>query len=296
MAMSKQARIAINLVAALIIAQGAAGLTGCVIQNKFANQLDRITNWWILIGGSAQTRAPGWQLAAERVELVVLNDHPRYAIEPFGPKTIRLAYLSLGEVEFGRPYWPAVAGSSYLVEINPDWEHNVRVDIRDPRWQGILLEQEAPRLMDRGYDGFMLDTLDIAAYLEKKDPVRFAGSRQALRKFLSELRRAFPNAYLLANATEGLLDAAPFVDGYVVESVFATYDLVRGGYRETTSPERTWRLAQVNAALASVRRPVFSIEYASFSDAELAAWAISEARRHGFKPTVTTRSLDQAPH
>jgi uncharacterized protein (TIGR01370 family) len=262
-------------------------------------RLDGVTRWWIVIGGSGDASARVLDRArAAGVELVVLNDHPRRPAG-IGSSPIRLAYLSVGEAELGRPYWADVRGRSFIVEKNPDWSHNVRVDLRDQRWQDILLRQEAPRLIARGYQGFMLDTLDTAPYLEARDPVRFAGSRQALRRFLAALRRSFPEAILLANASEALVDAAPYVDGYVIESVFATHDLTTGGYRETTRHERDWRLAQVRAALAEVPRPVFSIEYASSAglglDAGLGAWASGRAREHGFRPTVTTRELDQIP-
>jgi endo-alpha-1,4-polygalactosaminidase (GH114 family) len=263
--------------------------------DSVGSQLDRIADWWIFIGGSAEATALDRARAAG-VELVVLNDHPRLPVG-FGSSTIRLAYLSVGEAEMGRAYWPQVRGTSIVVERNLDWSHNVRIDIRDRRWQAILLDQEAPRLLARGYHGFMLDTLDTAPYLEAKDPARFAGSRQALRRFLATMRRSFPRAVLLANATEALVDAAPYVDAYVVESVFATYDLESRRYRETTPHEREWRLAQVQAALAVARRPVFSIEYASSAglDASLGDWASRRSREQGFRPTVTTRELDQMP-
>ena len=67
-------------------------------------------------------------------------------------------------------------GQPFLVEPNPDWP-GVRVDIRDQRWQEVLLREELPPLIQGGYDGVMLDTIDTVPYLEAKDPARFAGSR-----------------------------------------------------------------------------------------------------------------------
>jgi len=228
---------------------------------------------------------------------VILNHDARRPLELPARPTIPIAYLSVGEAEASRPYWPQVRGKTFVVEPNPTWPDNVRVDIRDRRWQSILLDGEVPRLLAQGYAGVMLDTLDIAPYLERKDPVRFAGCRQALAEFLSVLRRQFPSAILLANGTETLVDAAPYVDGYVTEGIFATYDLAPLAYRQTTEVERGWRLSQVNAALARARRPVFSIEYApaTAAPAGLSEWAERRAREHGFRPFVTTRELDRRP-
>jgi uncharacterized protein (TIGR01370 family) len=259
--------------------------------------LDHVTRWWILLGRPGELTTAEWRRSIEDAELVILNDDQRLPLDVPSTSTIRLAYLSVGEAEAGRPYWPKIRGKSFVVEPNPAWPDNVRVDIRDRRWQEILLDQEVPRLLAAGYQGIMLDTLDTAPYLERKDPVRFAGCRRALGQFLAVLRRTFPGAILLANGTETLVDAAPYVDGYVTEGIFATYELAAVSYRPTTPDERAWRLAQVQTALARARHPVFSIEYASgpSAPAGLSAWAVLKAREQGFRPYVTTKSIDRLP-
>jgi hypothetical protein len=158
-----------------------------------------------------------------------------------------------------------------------------------------LLDREVPRLLERGFQGLMLDTIDIAPYLENKDPVRFAGARQSLRAWLRELRRRHPGIVLLANGTDALVDAAPFVDGYVVEGMFATYDFGRRDYRPTTENERTWKMAQIDRAQAAARRPVFTIEYASVGDLALGQWAATESADHGFRPYVTVKDINSLP-
>ena len=143
-----------------------------------AEPLDHVTRWWIFLG-TREATAIEWKRAADGAELVILNHDQRLPLEASTTATIRLAYLSIGEAEVGRPYWPEVRGKSFAIEANPAWPDNVRVDIRDRRWQGILLDEEVPRLLGEGYEGIMLDTLDTAPYLERKDPVRFAGCRRA---------------------------------------------------------------------------------------------------------------------
>jgi uncharacterized protein (TIGR01370 family) len=269
----------------------------CSTTGSVGEPLDHVASWWIFLGAPGEATAIEWKRAAEGADLVILNYDQRLPLEKPTTATIRLAYLSVGEAEASRPYWPQVHGKSFVIEPNPAWPDNVRVDVRDRRWQGILLDQEIPRLLAEGYEGLMLDTLDTAPYLERKDPVRFAGCRQALGEFLSVLRRTFPRSILLANGTETLVDAAPYVDGYVTEGIFATYELADAGYRQTTSDERKWRLSQVEAALARARRPVFSIEYAGGAESPggLAEWATRQAREHGFRPYVTTKSIDRLP-
>ncbi len=227
--------------------------------------------------------------------MVILSGDPRIPLSDLPRETIRLGYLSVGEADINRAYWQSVRDRPFLVETNPNWPDNVRVDLRDKAWQEILLNQEAPRLLRMGFQGFMLDTIDTAPYLETKDPVRFAGMRQALKDWLVQLRRAFPQAVLVANGTEALVDVAPFVDGYVVEGVFATYDFGRKLYRQTTDIERTWKLTQIEKARAVAHRPVFTIEYASVGDIHLAEWATQQSLGKGFKPYVTVKEINSLP-
>jgi uncharacterized protein (TIGR01370 family) len=183
-----------------------------------------------------------------------------------------------------------------LVEPNPRWGNSsFRVDIRNANWQELLIYNEASRFLQRGAHGFMLDTLDTAAYLERKDPRQFAGSRQALRDFLARLRSTFPEAVILANGTDGLFDASPHVDGYVVESVFATHEGRDDSYRATDGGERSRRLAEIAGLLASAPKPIFSIDYAGPANQALAAEALREARARGFRPFIGLRALDRLP-
>ena len=256
--------------------------------------LARVDRWWIVIGASPMLESLDWRHYARDAQMVVLSGDPSIPIQDFPASTIRLAYLSVGEADTRRPTWPAVRDQPFLVEPNPDWP-GVRVDIRDRRWQEVLLHDELPPLIQHGYDGVMLDTIDTVPYLEAKDPARFAGSRQALRDWLGRLREAFPRAIFLANGSDALVDAAPFVDGFVVEGVFALYDPGRRAYRATTDAERAWKLGAIARARAVAARPVFTIEYADVGDTTLARSAAEQSHAQGFHPYVGVRELNTAP-
>jgi endo-alpha-1,4-polygalactosaminidase (GH114 family) len=257
--------------------------------------LAHVRRWWILIGSSPMLDGVDWRQAARDTQMIVLGGDPQIPPGDFPHETVRLGYLSVGEADPRRPYGNEVRAAPFLVEPDPAWPDNFRVDVRDRRWQQILLGEEIPRLLAQGFDGLMLDTIDTAPYLEGKDPARFAGSRQALRDFVREIRTRFPGAPLLANGIAGLADVAPFVDGFVVEGVFATYDFGRRLYRETTTVEREWKLGRIAEAQAIAHRPVFTIDYADVGDIVLAHWAESEAVGHGFKPYVGVRDLNTLP-
>jgi uncharacterized protein (TIGR01370 family) len=254
-----------------------------------------VERWWILIGHAQALDLIDWRQVARDSQMVVLSGDPRIPLKSLPASTIRLGYLSVGEADSRSDYWAKIRDKSFLVEPDPEWPDNVRVDMRDHAWQDLLLTEEAPRLLRLGYQGFMLDTLDTAPYLEGRDPARFAGSRQALRDLLHLFRQAFPKTIVIANGGEALPDAAPFVDGFVVEGVFATYDPVRHRYRPTTDDEQAWKLTQIARARAVAPRPVFTIEYADIGDISLARWAAGESMRHGFRPYVGVRELNGVP-
>ena len=258
-------------------------------------ELTRVERWWIVIGASHFLASADWRHHSRDTQMVVLSGDSPVPLGQLPPDTIRLAYLSVGEADAQASYWRVVQGQSFIVEPNPNWPGNMRVDIRDERWQQLLLRQEVPRLLTMGFDGLMLDTLDTVPYLESKDPQRFAGSRRALADWLRALRRAAPRAIVIANGTEALIDAAPFVDGFVVEGTFSTYDFGRRAYRATTDDERSWKLAIVDRARSVAHRPVFSIEYADVGDIKLGRWAAEEASRHGFRPYVGVKDLNMLP-
>jgi uncharacterized protein (TIGR01370 family) len=258
-----------------------------------SKDLSHVERWWILIGASYALESIDWSHQGQGRQLVVLAGDARTPLGDLPHDTIRLGYLSVGETN--PHHVSGLHDPSLVIEPNPDWPGVARVDLRDPRWQARLLDQEVPRLLGLGFDGVMLDAIDIAPYLEQKDPARFAGSREALRTWLGALRARFPQAVVIANGTVALPDAAPFVDGYVVEGVFATYDFSRRLYRATTDPERAWKLAQIERALAIAPRPVFTIEYADVGDLSLARWAEEEAARRGFRPYVGVKDLNALP-
>ncbi len=270
-------------------------IAACARPAVTAADLARVNRWWILIGSSPALERADWRHHARNTQMVVLAGDPRVPVNAFPRPVIRLGYLSIGEADIHRGYWQSVVGRPYLVEPNPNWSGNVRVDVRDEHWRKILLTQEIPHLVSLGFDGLFLDTIDTPEYLERTYPERFAGSRQALRDLLREIHVRYPNLPLVANGTTALADAAPYVAGFVVEGMFATYDFGRRAYRPTTEDEQIWKQLQIDRALSIARRPVFTIEYADIGDLELAVNAAGASSQRGFHPYVAPKELNTLP-
>lgn len=90
-----------------------------------------------------------------------------------------VAYMSMGEISQNRWFWPLVQDKPWVLGENPDWPDSHRIDPRSAEWSDMLINTIAPMLMAAGYDGFMLDNVDIGEYLENTNPEKYAGAKDA---------------------------------------------------------------------------------------------------------------------
>ena len=232
-----------------------------------AAALARVERWWIVIGSSPMLESLDWRHYARDAQMVVLSGDPRIPIGDL-PKSAPSASptsASARPIRAGR-YWPEVRGQPFLVEPNPDWPDNLRVDIRDPRWQEVLLCEEIAGLMQRGFDGLMLDTIDTVPYLENEGPGAVRGIAAGAARLVAATARGVPAAVLVANGSDALVDAAPFVDGSSSRACSRSTTSAANvpARRPTPSVTGSWRA--IARARAVAPRPVFTIEYADVGD------------------------------
>lgn len=116
-------------------------------------------------------------------------------------RAIALAYVSLGELNAQRPQFAAAQAAGLLLVENPNWPGAWLVDVRDPRWRALVIDQMAAPLLQQGYDGIFLDTADSALHLEATDPKKFAGMTEGVVALIVALHARFPQAKLLLNGT-----------------------------------------------------------------------------------------------
>ena len=134
------------------------------------------------------------------------------------------AYLSVVEVSRSASYADEIdrRGIRRVVE-NSDWGSD-SVDITSPEWGELIVDTLAKRAVDKGFDGFFLDTVDSLAHLVHKEPERSSEYREALVGLIKRLKSTFPEKKILMNRGFSLLpDLGGAVDGLVVE--FSVPDL-----------------------------------------------------------------------
>ncbi len=196
--------------------------------------------------------------------------------------TLPLGYLSLSEVAETESAAPWVLRDTH----NPHW-NTVLVDCRSESWQRFVVTERIPYLLQRGIQGFFLDTVDV--------PEPYAELLPGVESLLRRIRARYPDLTLLVNRGFAVLDTATaMADGVVFESFTAYHDGLR--YAAWTGRDLLWtaRMA-VRLQQTFWPRPILTIDYAAPDDVVLRQQAERRARAYGFTPFVSTCYLDELP-
>ncbi len=230
-----------------------------------------------------------------RFDLVVLDGHYHPPLHREDGKPLLLGYVSVGEVDSQGHLWPLAAGQPYLVRKNPHWNSWV-IDVRDPAWQRALLEVIIPAVLDRGFDGIFLDTIDSAlALLMGPDGEQYKGVETALIDLVRTLRERYPEITIAVNRGLPVLPAiGPEIDFVVVESLYSYYAGEEKGYIRVDPTTQEILLRQIEEGLrGNPDLKVLTLDYAPPDRRDLAVDAIRFSRELGFIPYVSTRQLDK---
>lgn len=218
----------------------------------------------------------------KRFERVVLQaahytDEAVGALKAAG--TSPLAYLSLGEdtgEDAGEDKGEAAPWRR--LERNPDW-HGHYVRAAHPGWAEQLLKQ-AEALLARGFEGFLLDTLDTVDL--------FPEDRDAYLALVAALRRVAPQGYLLANRGFSLLpELTEPIDGLLFEAFSSIWG--RGGGTQALSPRDLLLNTERVAAVETLGLGLYALDYADTPALE--AFARDRARAHGLVSLISNREL-----
>lgn len=234
------------------------------------------------------------QAAWGSLELAVVDPDGFQAPAASGP--VRLAYLSVGEADERRAFWTSVATRAFVVEPNPEWPKAHRVDVRSPEWQALLLDRVVPEALAKGYQGFMLDTVDVAEYFESSSPARFAGSVEAAAGLIRKLRARHPTAAILVNNGFAVIDlVADEIDGVVVEDLYTRCLPGDEECRPTERLDDEEKEKRLKSWMGKTGKPVFPILYAHLKQRR-ARWVRAAARRArelGMRPYLAGPSLER---
>jgi uncharacterized protein (TIGR01370 family) len=228
--------------------------------------------------------------------LVVLDSESHPPLQPLSAQgKVLLGYISLGEVEQHRPWYGTVRQWGILKDENPDWKGSYFVDLRDPRWSALVIEELVPKILKRGFHGIFLDTLDNPIHLENIEPERNKGMAAAASRLVRDIRRRFPTMPIMMNRAYQLLPTVENdIDIELGESVYADYDFGRKAYRRVKRSDYELQVRWLKEA--KKRQPalhIVTLDYWDPGDSTGIRQIYAAERANGFAPYVATVELDR---
>jgi uncharacterized protein (TIGR01370 family) len=230
-----------------------------------------------------------------KFDLVVLDGSSHPPVEHSSPRhPTLLGYLSVGEVDIDGPYWEQAEGKPFLARKNEFWD-SWMVDVRHPEWEELLLSHAVPAIMEKGFDGLFLDTLDSALFLEEyPENGDFAGAGSALVRLITEMKKRNPDMLIAVNRGLPILsEIAPSIDFLVVEDLYSYYSDEAEDYVRVEKDIQDLLLQQVaKGREAKPDLPVLTLDYAAVDQNELIHEAIAFSRKRKFVPYISTLELN----
>jgi uncharacterized protein (TIGR01370 family) len=196
--------------------------------------------------------------------------------------TIVLAYLSLGEVNENRWYFEYVKGC--VIGENPTWG-SYYLNLSCKTWKNLLLNKIIPMILEKGFDGLFLDTIDVVdLYSQFKDD---------MVSLIKEIRAKYPNLILIQNRGFSVIDeTAKYVDGVMFECFTTHYNWSSGRYEPWSGSDLNW-VNKMAEKLLKLRDKynliVLTLDYADSKS--LKKKCVEHAKEFGFIPFVSTVDL-----
>ncbi|MCI5077071.1 endo alpha-1,4 polygalactosaminidase [Oricola sp.] len=214
--------------------------------------------------------------------------------KPDGSRRLVFAYLSVGEADVKRWFWPQAwrrRPPEWLGPENRNWPGAFPVQFWNPEWQELvfgLLDQ----LLAAGYDGALLDRVD--SYVEWSPANPNAGEEMAsLVAAIAERARArHPGFMLLPQNAEDLLKNARYrgaIDALNKESLLTG---LQGRDRLNAESDIRWSLDRLALAeRAGIK--IFVTEY--LENEALKEQVRTSIRELGYTPFFGVSALDRSP-
>lgn len=206
-----------------------------------------------------------------------------------------LAYLSLGEINQSRDYFSRARDMGMLLESNIYWPDSNFVDIRKAQWTKMVIEELIPEILHKKFDGLFIDTLDSPIELERRDPVKYKGMKQAAVRLIKTIRHNYPQLKLMVNRAYAIIpQIAPSINYLLAESLLYTYDFNSKKYVKVNAQNRAVQLKMLREyARKYPRMLIMTLDYCDKNDAETRKEIYRQERENKFIPYVSTIELNQ---
>lgn len=274
----KKRRFFIILGYGLILLMPMIGLNGCRIKGAKGNMIA------IVYGKVLPEEVKNFRI------VVVEPDHyTKEEIDAFHQKGLKvIAYLSLGEVDTNRWYYPYLREENLLLGKNEIWG-SWYIRIESSYFQQLLLNKIVPNIMFKGFDGLFFDTVDaVAPYTERSHLA------PEMANIICSIHQQYPDAIKIMNSGLFLLPQVySSISLLAIEDVATSYDFGSGHYRLASDSSFYEKLSLLKQIREKYRLPVLIIDYADSDDLKREV----EKRLSGFNAFyyISTVDLQKIP-
>jgi len=199
------------------------------------------------------------------------------------------AYLSVGEVGPQRK-WANQIQPQWSTGTNTTWNSQV-MDLTSTGWQRFVL-QRVDVLLQQGYDGLFLDTMD-SYQIHATDPASRKVQQDALANLIYRIKRKHPSIQMISNRGFEVMDqVGRYIDAVAAESLFSRWNHEEQQYQTVPEQDRQWLLAKLSEVKQKHRLDIISIDYVSPANRDQAREVAKNIVALGFTPWVANPSLD----
>jgi uncharacterized protein (TIGR01370 family) len=206
-----------------------------------------------------------------------------------------LGYISVGEIESTSPYFSILKSKGLVLQENKNWKGSYYVDLRNPLWARIIIEEIIPKVLRDGFDGVFLDTLDNSIELERTNHVRNRGMSDAAVHIVEAVRMHYPSIQIMVNRAYPILPSiASNIDMVLGESVLGDYNFDKKTYGRVEPALYQQQVQWLQAAKQYNRKlKIYTLDYANTANASAVAEIYRIQRANGFIPYVASVGLDK---
>jgi len=195
-----------------------------------------------------------------------------------------IAYLNIGEIETFRKYYKA-ADTLLFLSPDPYWRYSYYVNICSPAWQKLVVENQIPAILDKGFCGLFLDLSGLLS--------EYPAMKKCAASFVIKIRDKVGLRNLILDGGTQIIDrVGDEIDGLAIEGLMGHYDFDSDSYG--VYPGSSWNRKVeflINTA-KKYRIKILQLDYAPPSDFRNREKIITQSRRLGFIPYVGTIELD----
>lgn len=283
----------------------------CIPAVSMAAETEKPPQWSAVYRWAYQLQHPRTrEIAASPFDLVVIDysrdgcpsgrfrrdEVAQMQRRPDGGRRLVVAYMSIGEAEPYRFYWQEdwkPGHPSWLLEPNPRWPDNYRVEYWNPEWKALLFGSPTSyldQIIEAGFDGVYLDIVDgYEAFRGERKTAK--ADMVALVREIAHYARKTKNkphfGVFPQNASE-LVEQAKYLE--VITGIGKEETYFFDTDDETEEDDRVWDEALLERVLKAGKL-VLTVDYCH--EPANIAQTIRRARKRGFIPYCTDVELDR---